>query len=102
MGKPSGGRSADAVFDDLEAEHDGLDTILSGLSDQAWLTESGAAGWTIADVVLHLAQTEEAVTATAHHDADAIEWRDLAPTVDEAMAAMLRAGSASIVGRPRS
>jgi uncharacterized protein (TIGR03084 family) len=53
------------IFDDLVAEQDRIEAILTGLDDTAWLSPSGAAGWTIADVVLHLAQTEEAVVATA-------------------------------------
>jgi uncharacterized protein (TIGR03084 family) len=54
-----------SIFDDLVAEQDRIEMILTDLDDDAWLSPSGAAGWTIADVVLHLAQTEEAVAATA-------------------------------------
>ena len=57
--------SDDAVFDDLVAEQDRLDAILGGLDEADWAVPSAAAGWTVADVVLHLAQTEEAVTASA-------------------------------------
>ena len=57
------------IFDDLEAEQQRLDSILAGLDDQQWAKPSAAQGWTIADVMLHLAQGEEAVlfsaTATA-------------------------------------
>jgi len=53
------------IFDDLAAEQDRLQAILDGLSEAQWATASGAAGWTIADVVLHLGQTEEAVLASA-------------------------------------
>jgi uncharacterized protein (TIGR03084 family) len=53
------------VFDDLAAEQDRLEGILLGLTEAQWLTESGASGWSVADVVLHLAQTEEAVVVTA-------------------------------------
>ena len=56
------------IFDDLVAEQDRLDSILDGLDDAAWRSPSGAEGWSIADVVLHLAQTEEAVVATARGD----------------------------------
>ena len=52
------------VFDDLSAEQDRLETILASLSSEAWETVSAAAGWTIADVVLHLAQTEEGVVVS--------------------------------------
>ena len=54
-----------AIFDDLEAEQDRLEGILSGLDDGQWTAPSGAAGWTVSDVVLHLAQSEEAVVASA-------------------------------------
>jgi uncharacterized protein (TIGR03084 family) len=53
------------VFDDLAAEQDRLEAILLGLTEAQWLTESGAPRWSVADVVLHLAQTEEAVVTTA-------------------------------------
>ena len=53
------------IFDDLVAEQDRLEAILASLDTAAWETESGAPGWTITDVVVHLAQTEEAVVATA-------------------------------------
>ena len=53
------------IFDDLVAEQERLETILDSLDDAAWASPSGADGWSIADVVLHLAQTEEAVVASA-------------------------------------
>jgi uncharacterized protein (TIGR03084 family) len=52
------------IFEDLAAEQDRLENILAGLDETRWTSASGAAGWTVADVVLHLAQSEEAVTAT--------------------------------------
>lgn len=52
------------IFDDLEAELDRLDQILGGLDQAGWKTPSAAAGWSVADVVLHLAQTEESVAQT--------------------------------------
>jgi uncharacterized protein (TIGR03084 family) len=52
------------VFDDLAAEQDRLDSILSGLDEAQWMSPSGAARWTVADVVLHLAQSEESVLVT--------------------------------------
>lgn len=54
-----------AIFDDLEAEQDRLEEILTGLAAAQWAAPSAAPGWSIADVVLHLAQTEEAVVASA-------------------------------------
>jgi uncharacterized protein (TIGR03084 family) len=53
------------IFDDLSAEQERLAQILSGLTDEQWLSESGAAGWTVADVVLHLAQSEEGAVTSA-------------------------------------
>ena len=53
------------IFDDLEAEEDTLQGILDGLDEAQWVSPSGAAGWTVADVVLHLAQSEEAALASA-------------------------------------
>jgi len=52
------------VFDDLTAEQDRLNDILAGLDEAQWMSPSGAPGWTVADVVLHLAQTEEAVLSS--------------------------------------
>jgi len=55
------------IFEDLVAEQDRLENVLAGLDETRWTSASGAAGWTVADVVLHLAQSEEAVTATVTH-----------------------------------
>jgi len=52
------------IIDDLEAEQDRLETLLAALTVEQWATPSAAKGWSIADVVLHLAQTEEAVAYT--------------------------------------
>ncbi|MGH3720149.1 MAG: maleylpyruvate isomerase family mycothiol-dependent enzyme [Pseudonocardiaceae bacterium] len=52
------------VFDDLAAEQDALDAVLAAVDEDAWRHASGAAGWTVVDVVLHLAQTEEYVIAS--------------------------------------
>jgi uncharacterized protein (TIGR03084 family) len=72
------------IFDDLTAEQDRLETILGGLDQARWNSPSSADGWTIADVVLHLAQSEEGVQATA-----AGTGTDIRPaegqSVDEAM-----------------
>jgi len=52
------------VLVDLVAEYDRLESILESLTDAQWRTESGAPGWTVTDVMIHLAQTEEGVVAT--------------------------------------
>ncbi|WP_433788428.1 maleylpyruvate isomerase family mycothiol-dependent enzyme [Actinoplanes sp. CA-252034] len=77
------------VFDDLEAEQQQLETVLAALTRDDWATPSAAAGWTVADVLLHLAQTEEAVTATVGEHGDPVRWHELGATVDEAMAALV-------------
>lgn len=83
--------AAGEIFDDLEAEQDQLDALLSGLPEHAWHSESQAAGWTVTDVVLHLAQTEEAVVATASTSTEVPGWRPDVGGVDELMDTMVRA-----------
>jgi uncharacterized protein (TIGR03084 family) len=78
------------VFDDLEAEQNALDTVLADLPEAAWLAPSAAAGWTIADVVLHLAQTEE-MAAVVAQAGQAPDWRRYGGTVDEAMDVLVHA-----------
>lgn len=51
------------VIDDLEAEHESLASLLAPLDDDQWASPSAAEGWSVSDVVLHLAQTEEGVVA---------------------------------------
>jgi len=84
------------VFDDLSAEQERLAGILGGLEDAQWLSASGAAGWTIADVVLHLAQSEESVVVTA--SGGELRGR-MGPaaggTVDERVASLVRAERAA-------
>jgi uncharacterized protein (TIGR03084 family) len=90
------------ILDDLVAEQDRLEDILSGLSERDWLAPSAAAGWSVADVVLHLAQSEEAVSA-------AVTGASLRPcgtrvTVDQFMAQLVaqeRAEPAAIFQRWR-
>jgi uncharacterized protein (TIGR03084 family) len=53
------------VIDDYVAEAARLEAILGLLTEEQWLTESGASGWSVADVVLHLAQSDEGVAASA-------------------------------------
>jgi uncharacterized protein (TIGR03084 family) len=56
------------VYDDLEAEQDRLDEVLGALGQDDWVLPSAAAGWSVSDVVLHLAQTEELVVASVAGD----------------------------------
>jgi uncharacterized protein (TIGR03084 family) len=83
--------TATDVLDDLEAEQDQLEAVLSRLTPGDWRTPSAAAGWTVADVVLHLAQTEEAVPVAVDGRPDAIRWHELGDTVDAAMDALVEA-----------
>ena len=79
------------IFDDLAAEQDALEVVLAGLSDEQWRSDSAAAGWTVADTVLHLAQSEEAVIATTGGRSDQLGWRRYGDSVDGAMAALVEA-----------
>ena len=56
--------SRDDVLAALEAQTDRLDAILHSLDAKQWSAPSLCPGWTVTDVVLHLAQTEEGVAAT--------------------------------------
>src|SRR5690348_9497963 len=98
--KLSGGAAASDIarqsmrmqtYDDLEAEQDQLESLLQGLDDDQWQAPSAAAGWSVADVVLHLAQTEEAVAATVAAAGAGDVWnrrdRALDDVVDDAVRA---------------
>jgi uncharacterized protein (TIGR03084 family) len=50
----------------LTEQHAQLDALLSGLDDAGWARPSRCPGWSVADVVLHLAQTEELALASGH------------------------------------
>jgi uncharacterized protein (TIGR03084 family) len=57
----------DDVLDAFGAEVAQLDEFLDGLGDDEWRHASSCAGWTVSDVVLHLAQSEEGVIASFDH-----------------------------------
>jgi uncharacterized protein (TIGR03084 family) len=74
------------VFDDLTAEQEALEAVLASLDEDVWCHASGAAGWTIADGVLHLAQTEEHVIASVTgSEAPALARDRDGPPLDEVM-----------------
>src|SRR5258708_1320157 len=52
------------IFDDVEAEYEQLDAVLATLTPAQWSRPSAADGWTVSDVVLHLAQSEELAAAS--------------------------------------
>jgi len=76
------------VFADLAAEQAELDAVLVDMPEVGWLSPSRAAPWTVADVVLHLAQTEELALAASHGRPP--PWQRYGETVDAAMNAMVR------------
>lgn len=49
----------------LARQADELDGLISGLDEAGWALPSRCDGWAISDVVLHVAQTNEAATASA-------------------------------------
>jgi uncharacterized protein (TIGR03084 family) len=78
------------VIDDFVAEALRLQGILGLLTQAQWRADSGADGWSVADVVLHLAQSDEAVAASAD-GADQREDVGAAGTVDGWAARMVEA-----------
>jgi uncharacterized protein (TIGR03084 family) len=98
------------IFDDLEAEYARLDGIFAGLTDQEWQSPSAAAGWSVVDTVLHLAQTEEGASASLTGGGPA-SGRRMSPemrgalSVDDAAAAWVaaeRAGTDVVYPRWRA
>jgi uncharacterized protein (TIGR03084 family) len=84
-----GGVVREGVFEDLAAEQAALDRVLAAMPQARWSWQSRAEPWTIADVVLHLAQTEEFAAAAASHGRPP-PWRRYGETVDAAMDALVR------------
>ena len=70
------------IFDDLEGELAQLESMLESLTAAQWLSPSDALGWSVADVVLHLAQTEEAIPHAASSTTEAT-WSDDGDPVDD-------------------
>jgi len=59
------------IFDDLAADYEQLDRVLATLTPAQWDSPSAAEGWSVADVVLHLAQSEELAAASIAGDEEA-------------------------------
>ena len=78
------------VVDEFAAEGARLESILRPLTEAQWLTESGADGWSVTDVVLHLAQSDEGVVASVG-GGDPREGVAGAGTVDDWAAQMVEA-----------
>lgn len=81
---------SDDVFSALKAQTDRLNDILSKLDDEQWSAPSLCPGWSVCDVVLHLAQTEEGVAATIA-GSDMVIPSEGASNIDEAMEHWVRA-----------
>lgn len=82
----------EAILEDLTAEYDRIDAMLAPLDAQTWVKPSVAVGWSVADIVAHLALSEEVVVrSVADADADAHGVADASgpasEDVDVAMAA---------------
>jgi uncharacterized protein (TIGR03084 family) len=53
------------VIEALEQQHAALEVMLGSLDDTGWAGATRCEGWDVADVVLHLAQTDELARASA-------------------------------------
>jgi uncharacterized protein (TIGR03084 family) len=54
----------DAILSALNQQHDELDGLLRDLDEAGWALPSRCPGWSIADVVLHVAQTNDMAVAS--------------------------------------
>ena len=82
-------------IEDLAAEQQRLESILDQLTAEQWASPSAAPGWSIADVVLHLAQTEEAVALSVANATRPDLWQRGDGALDDAVADAVRAERAS-------
>lgn len=79
-----------AELDDLAAQHAELAGMLDGASSAGWAAPSRCEGWTVSDVVLHLAQTDEMALASLedrlpqHVESVARVWAEAADVDDGA------------------
>jgi uncharacterized protein (TIGR03084 family) len=85
--------AVNAIVAALAAQHGELDGLLRGASRSDWDTPTRCPGWTVSDVVLHLAQTDEFAVASAEGRIRqaAASWTqtDGAPTVDDRAGALV-------------
>jgi uncharacterized protein (TIGR03084 family) len=66
----------------LEAQHRELSQLIDGLSDAEWSCASACGGWTVGDVILHLAQTDEMARASATHTLGTVTGPPAAGAID--------------------
>lgn len=83
--------SIDDVLTDLVAEYDRIEGFLTMLTDEQWNAPSAAPGWSVADTVLHLAQSEGGVAATLESPTSTWTTRD--HPLDDAIEAQVRTAS---------
>jgi uncharacterized protein (TIGR03084 family) len=86
----------DAAVARLKEQHAELAGLIDGLDDDGWARASRCEGWSVADVVLHLAQTDEMALASAQgrlagYLAEAARGTRSAADVDDGAAAMVEA-----------
>lgn len=88
----------DAIVDDLAAQHAELRALVERCSESDWSRPTPCDGWDVADVLLHLTQTDEfAVVSSAHGDVERFRSGFLGTrderslTVDAAAAAQVEA-----------
>jgi uncharacterized protein (TIGR03084 family) len=62
----------DDILAALATQNAELDGLISGLDEAGWALPSRCPGWSIADVVLHVAQTNEAAVASAEGRAEGV------------------------------
>src|SRR3954463_11901538 len=58
-------RPFEEILTALAEQDDELDGLLAGLDEEGWARPSRCPGWSVSDVVLHLAQTDEMAVASA-------------------------------------
>jgi uncharacterized protein (TIGR03084 family) len=82
----------DEILDALGQQHAELDGLVRDLDDAGWNRPSRCDGWTVADVLLHLAQTDEAAIASLGGGLDGLtrSWQNVA-NVDDAADDMVAA-----------
>lgn len=84
-------------MDALRGQVNELDGLVSDLDDSDWVKPSACPGWSVADVLVHLAQTNEVAIASVEHRWDEVSamWADAADsaTVDELAGAAVETSS---------
>ncbi len=93
VGMTATGDPLGEVLQDLRDEYQRLDEVFSALSSEQWSMPSGAPGWSILDVVVHLGVSEEGVASTIALQQEGWHHRD--SPLDDAMDLTVRANQAT-------